>query len=120
MASATVYTKLSRPDFARRVRDLRGEFVNSAVGRLTEAATKAADTLKELLAPEVAPTVRLGAARAVLADLVSLAFHQSVEERLLEVERRLGERPRPRAVPRDRQPPPGMPGIPALRVAKKG
>jgi hypothetical protein len=115
LGERTVYTKLARPEFSRRVRDLRAEFIGDAVGRLTEASTAAADTLKELLAPEVAPTVRLGAARAVLADLVSLAFHQSVEERLLEVERRLGDRPRPRVVPGSRPPLP----LPAVAVAKR-
>jgi len=96
LGERTVYTKLARPEFAQRVRDLRAELLDRAVGHLTEAAEEAAMTLRELLAKDVPPTVRLGAARAVLADLVSLAFHASVEERLASLEAKLEQnRPRP-------------------------
>jgi hypothetical protein len=86
VSERTVYTRLSDSDFTRRVSDLRADLVNTSVGRLAAAAASAASTLEELLGVATPPTVRLGAARAVL-DLVRLAFDSTIAERISALEK---------------------------------
>jgi len=102
VAERTVYLKLSRQEFQLRVQELRGEMLGRAVARLTASAETAAETLQELLGAGMPPTVRLGAARAVLAELISLAYHEGVEARLAELESRLKAGPRALPAPRVR------------------
>jgi transposase-like protein len=98
-------------DFRRRVADLRGAMVERAMGRMADAMTEAADTLRQLLHAE-AESVRLGAARGILELAIKLresvenaAAIADIESKLAELERRRqgettwqgnGHSPRPR------------------------
>src|SRR5262245_10582637 len=57
--------RMADPHFRGLVSDLRSRMVQQALGRLAEASTEAADTLRALLRAE-GETVRLGAARSIL------------------------------------------------------
>jgi hypothetical protein len=49
VSERTAYRRLADPAFRRLVRDLRGEMVSQAVGRLTALSGKALDELERLL-----------------------------------------------------------------------
>ncbi|HVS36538.1 MAG TPA: hypothetical protein VMS17_13320 [Gemmataceae bacterium] len=55
----------AEPDFRLRVSEMRGEVVVRALGRMTDALTAAADTLRKLLRSKN-DSVRLGAARSLI------------------------------------------------------
>jgi hypothetical protein len=65
-----------------RVGELRSQIANEAVGRLTQGATKAADTLVELLGEANEPSTRMNAAKAILANLGPLSELAELRSRL--------------------------------------
>jgi hypothetical protein len=72
----TVARYLAKPAFRRLVARLRGDMLATALGRMTENMTRAADTVAALLdAPE--PHIRLRAARALMS--FGLKFRESVD-----------------------------------------
>ena len=74
--------------FKKRVGELRTEAIAGAVGKLTEATTKAAQTLVDLLDQSNDPAVRLNAAKAVLNHLLPLAEHCELRARIDDLESR--------------------------------
>ena len=68
----TAYHISSDPDFYQRVASIRSEITSNTVGILTQGATRAAQTLLELLGKENEPPVRLNAAKAILGQLAPL------------------------------------------------
>jgi hypothetical protein len=91
----TAYTWAATPEFKARVVELRHQAVGRALGRLTAAATRAVTTLRQLLRDSEPATVRLGAARAILASLIDIQSHAELNERITELERRSGIHERP-------------------------
>lgn len=63
MSELSAYRRLEDEAFRRRVSELRSEMLDRAVGKLADAATEAAQTLRDLLGAD-SETGRLGAARA--------------------------------------------------------
>jgi hypothetical protein len=61
----TATRRVADPEFCKRVAAARDQIFREVVGKLVSAATKAVDTLEDLLASG-SPTVKLGAARAIL------------------------------------------------------
>lgn len=74
-------------EFKQRVFELRAEITSEALGKLTQAATMAVDTLVELMAVDNAPPVRMNAAKAVLANLGPLSELSELRARLDAIER---------------------------------
>ena len=74
--------------FKKRVGELRTEAVAGAVGKLSEATTKAAQVLVDLLDQTNDPAVRLNAAKAVLNHLLPLAEHAELRARIDDLESR--------------------------------
>jgi hypothetical protein len=74
-----------RPEFARRVAELRAEMSARACGRLADGMAAAADALRALLKAR-SETVRLGAARALLELGVKLRESVELEERVRALE----------------------------------
>jgi hypothetical protein len=91
VAERTVYRRLEDPTFRQHVTDARSEMVSQAVGGLAQAMSAASMTLTLLLAPTVAPSVRLGAARAILELGSKLRESEELEQRLAVVEEALAE-----------------------------
>lgn len=85
----TAYRKLADPDFKRRVERARAEMVHRAGGVLTAAALEAVRTLCDLQGKDTPPSVRLGAAKAVLELGLKVREACELEERLAELEARL-------------------------------
>jgi AcrR family transcriptional regulator len=91
VGATTVYRRLKDADFQQQVRDARGAMLSRAVGDLADATTAAVRTLRQLLDAE-GDQVKLGAARAILDQVVRLREHTDIEARLAELESRLSAR----------------------------
>src|SRR5262249_21143419 len=61
----TATRRLADPDYDRRILELRSQMLQGAMGKVADAMSAAADTLRQLLTAE-ADTVKLGAARSLL------------------------------------------------------
>ncbi|MCY2991310.1 MAG: IS630 transposase-related protein [Planctomycetota bacterium] len=81
----TAYAWLKRGDVRSEITEARGRMVSQACGRLSDACTAAADTLRALLLAE-SETVRLGAARSLLEMTVSLRREVDFAERVAAIE----------------------------------
>lgn len=84
----TVRRRLDDPAFKAQVQVTRADLVESAVGILARVTTTAAETLAQLLDKNIAPTVRLGAARAVIELGAKLREQQDLEGRIAALEER--------------------------------
>ena len=62
----TVYRRMDDPEFRQSLKQIRTDMVQWATAMLTAASMEAVKTLVALQAADIPPTVRLGAARAVL------------------------------------------------------
>jgi len=82
----TAYRHASTPRVRQRVAELRSAITAEAVGRLTTAATTAVDTLTELLDGDFEPSVRLQAAKSILASLGPISELSELRQRLDELE----------------------------------
>jgi hypothetical protein len=71
----------------KRVAVLRSEITSEAIGQMTAAATQAAVTLKQLLAEENEPSIRMNAAKAILNVLGPLSELGELRARLDNLER---------------------------------
>lgn len=76
LSRSTVKRRLADADFRQLVSELRREMLASALGRMTNNMTRAADTVAELMDAEQ-PQIRLRAARAMLT--LGLRLHDSLE-----------------------------------------
>jgi hypothetical protein len=83
------FTWRTRPAFKARLEALRGEFFQSALGRLAKLTTTAVDKLEDLLTAETTPpAVRLAAARGVIADAISVRNTVELDVRITAIEER--------------------------------
>jgi hypothetical protein len=87
----TAYRWSAEPEFKAQVDELRRRMVADAVGMLARSATRAVATLEELMGGAAPPTVRLGAARAILASLIEIQAHAELTGRIAALERRIDE-----------------------------
>ena len=84
---STIKRWASEGAFARRVRAIRSELTNQALGRLSAAMSRAADAMLELLESN-SPQVRLGAAKAIFENGIRLREQTDVAARLDALEQR--------------------------------
>jgi hypothetical protein len=98
VSERTVYRRLGEPDFRRRVDEARAEMIGRAVGTLALASQGAVATLVDLQ-KSGPPSVRLGAARAILELGTRLRETEEMERRLASLEALVGQRSGPRRGP---------------------
>jgi len=85
---STVYRKLENPEFRRLVAEFRDRLIGTALGRIADNMTRAADALAAMLdAPE--PHIRLRAIRALFTLGIRLRDSVDLTTRMHEVERTL-------------------------------
>lgn len=89
----TAYRRLADPVFAARLDELREQIVRQAATLLTNASVGAVQTLNALRSKKTPPTVRLGAARAILELGPAFRREEELRRRLKAVEQKLGMRP---------------------------
>jgi hypothetical protein len=87
----TVHRRLKTSDFQRRLKELKTDMVNRAVGMLTAASMESVKTLLALQESKVPPAVRLGAARSVLELGTRLRESVELHERIDELEKRVAD-----------------------------
>jgi hypothetical protein len=87
----TAYSWGRSPEVRKWVRRIRRRAIDRAVGRLSRAAAKAARQIASLADSAQSEAVKLQAARAVLADLMSVTDYADHEDRIAELERRVHE-----------------------------
>jgi hypothetical protein len=91
LSRSTVERRLAEPQFRRLVADLRGEMVASALGRMADNLTRAAESVAALLdAPE--PHLRLRAARALFTFSLRLRDAVDLDQRLRDLEDELARK----------------------------
>ncbi len=86
ISEATAYGISSSDEFRNAVSRLRNEAIAQAVGILSEAASKAAQTLVDLLSEEHEAKDRLTAARLILANLGPIQELGELRERVSKIE----------------------------------
>jgi hypothetical protein len=86
ISEATAYGFSSSDEFKQAVSRLRTEAVNAAVGSLSDSASEAVDTLRSLLEATNEPSVRLNAAKAILANLKPLSEANELRARIDAIE----------------------------------
>ena len=90
VSETTAYRRLQEPQFKQRLQQMRADMVQRTAGALTAASQEAVRTLLALQKEPLPPGVRLGAAKAVLEFGLKLREMAEIEERLSELEQRLG------------------------------
>jgi DNA-binding transcriptional ArsR family regulator len=96
LSQRTVYRRLADPAFRKQLSGLRDELVTDALAGLARSAAKAVETLRRLLEARN-EHVQLGAARALLDQLLRLREGVELAERVAALERRSEQdRRRPR------------------------
>jgi uncharacterized protein YggE len=87
----TLHRWLEEPAFDQAYRNARRKAVQRAIGRLQQVSTAAVAVLVRVMANEEAPSgTRVAAARTVLEFAIRAVELEDHEERLAELERRLG------------------------------
>jgi hypothetical protein len=84
----TAYTWAREEGVCALVEEIRRRAVDRAIGRLARHATAAAGEIGRLATKAESEATRLNAARAVLADLLTVSDYASLERRLTELEKR--------------------------------
>ena len=74
-------------EFRQRVNELRSEVSSATVGILTAAASTAAATLLELMDSDFEPSIRMNAAKAILANVGAITELGELRARLDALER---------------------------------
>jgi hypothetical protein len=85
-ATQTAYNISASHEFRQRVSEIRTEAVTAAVGKLSDAASEAVSTLRQLLDASNDPPVRLNAAKAILAAITPMAEFGELRQRLDSIE----------------------------------
>ncbi len=88
----TAYRWYHSPEVRDEIEKVRREILDGAIGRLSGHAASAAAQITLLSAEAESEAVRLQAARAVLAELLTVTNFAVLERRLFELERRLKDR----------------------------
>jgi hypothetical protein len=85
----TAYTWSRSPEVIDEVEAIRRDALDQAIGRLSRQVTEAAEQIILLARDAASESVRLQAARAVLAELMSVSSFAALERRMAEIERRI-------------------------------
>jgi hypothetical protein len=85
----TVRRRLSDESFRLQVTDARREVLDSAIAKVSASSVSAVQTLTSLLELAQPPSVRLGAAKAVLDFGIRLRSEREIQERLTAIEEHL-------------------------------
>ncbi|QDU23607.1 hypothetical protein [Urbifossiella limnaea] len=86
VSERTVYTRLRDPEFQKRVKEARTDLVRRSAGLLSAASGEAVQTLLALMKESAPPSVRLGAAKAVLELGIKVRELAELEAELRELE----------------------------------
>src|SRR5262249_52753527 len=86
ISPATVYRRKQDPDFCKQLQQVGWDMIQRHAGMLTGAGGEAIKTLLALMKESAPANVRLGAARAVLENLLKFRELANHEERITALE----------------------------------
>lgn len=89
LSRVTVHRRLQDPEFQKRLADFKTETIRRAADMMTAASMESIKTLLDLQTAKTPPSVRLGAARAVLEIGVKMRESAEMEQRIAALERQL-------------------------------
>ena len=92
VSERTAFRHQQKPEFQRQLSQLRGQMQAQAIGMLARISSDAAETLEALMGEDHPPTVRLGAARAILDLGGRLREQGEVEARLTAIEQQFADK----------------------------
>jgi hypothetical protein len=87
----TCYGWSGSAGFKELVQSHRRKMTDQVIGQLTGKASKAVRTLERLMESGTGESVRLGAARAILSELVAIGNWADLEKRFCELEKRVND-----------------------------
>jgi hypothetical protein len=85
----SAYRMAKTPECQQLVQEIRRRAIDRAIGRLARHAAKSVDEIVKLATKGQSEAVRLSAARAVLADLMSVQSHAELEREVRMIKERL-------------------------------
>jgi hypothetical protein len=88
---STAKRRMRDPEFQRRLREARADFVQRAAAMLTAGSLESVKTLLSLQSDQCPPTVRLGAARAVVELAARLRETAELQDRVVAMESYIAE-----------------------------
>jgi len=88
----TAYEWYRRPEFTGQVEEFRRRFFDRALGQMARSVGKAVAEIVKLSTTADSESVRLQAARAVVADLMVMSDYAGLDKRIADVEKQLLER----------------------------
>lgn len=91
ISQRTAYRWLAESEIKQNIEIARSEMTKQALAELSGVASDAVKTLKDLLTSE-SDNTKLGAARAILANLISLKEHHELEERIAKLEAQFAQK----------------------------
>lgn len=92
VSEVTLWRWLQEEDFKKAYREARSQVVSQAIGQIQNACTEAVQTLSDVMADLEAPaSARVSAAKTVLETAFKTVEIEDLEERISELEARLGE-----------------------------
>ena len=86
ISASAAYQISCTAEFRIEVARLRTEIVTAAVGKLSDGAAEAVDTLRSLLTEDNEPAIRLNASKAILAALPTMSEFGELRKRIDEIE----------------------------------
>jgi hypothetical protein len=89
VSKRTAYRRLDDPAFVRRLQALRSDMLGRTSGMLTAAGGEGVKTLLSLMRETAPPSVRLGAAKAVLEIGMKVREQAELEQRLCALEQQM-------------------------------
>jgi hypothetical protein len=88
ISERTAYRRKADPDFQRKLQEASADMVKRTTGTITASGGEASRGLLELLKPDTAANVRLGAIRTVLEYGIRLREGTDLEARIAALEQR--------------------------------
>jgi hypothetical protein len=90
ISESTIRRRLHEKRFSARLTQMRSDMAVRVADQLTAASTEGARTMVELMKQGNPPSVRLGASRAVVELSMKSRENADLQQRMAELERRLG------------------------------
>ncbi len=84
----TAFRRLNDPEFRQRLAHTKGQMLEAVSTRLVASASSACEELERLLKKAESESVRLGAARTILEQVLRMREFVEIDQRLLALEQR--------------------------------
>jgi hypothetical protein len=92
VAERTAQRWAREPEVRKEVANCRRRLLSRALGRMTQNTARAADIIVRIAREGTSDEVKLKAARAVFSEVIAVARHTDLEERMTEIEESLEPR----------------------------